>query len=45
MSMEAAFDSLRLYARDQNVKLTDLAFTVVHDDFNLAFLKGQPPAT
>ena len=25
MSMEVAFDSLRLYARDQNLKLTDLA--------------------
>jgi hypothetical protein len=28
--VEAAFDALRLYARDQNIKLTDLAVTVVH---------------
>ncbi len=28
--MEAAFDALRLYARDQNIKLTNLAVTVVH---------------
>lgn len=32
--MEAAFDALRLYARDQNIKLTDLAVTVVHNNLN-----------
>lgn len=35
--MEAAFDALRLYARDQNIKLTDLAVTVVHDNFSRGF--------
>lgn len=34
LSVEAAFDALRLYARDQNIKLTDLAVTVVHNNFN-----------
>ena len=32
--MGATFDALRLYARDQNIKLTDLAVTVVHNNFN-----------
>ena len=44
MSMDAAFDSLRLYARDQNLKLTDLAVAIVHHDFNPAVRKGPPPA-
>jgi hypothetical protein len=44
MSMEAAFDSLRTYARAQNIKLTELAFTVVHNDFDPTSVKGQPPA-
>ena len=35
--MEAAFDALRLYARDQNIKLTDLAVTVVHNNFRPGF--------
>ena len=35
--MEAAFDALRLYARDQNIKLTDLAAGVVHNNFNPRF--------
>ena len=37
LSVEAAFDALRLYARDQNIKLTDLAVTVVHNNFNPRF--------
>ncbi len=45
MSMVAAFASLRGYARDQNIKLTDLAFAVVHHDFNPAFPKGRPPVS
>ena len=45
MSMDAAFDSLRLYARDQNLKLTDLAVAIVHHDFNLPVRKGPPPGT
>jgi ANTAR domain/GAF domain/Histidine kinase-like ATPase domain len=45
MSMEVAFDSLRLYARDQNLKLTDLAVAIVHHDFNPAFRSGPPPVT
>lgn len=45
MSMEAAFDSLRTYARAQNIKLTELAFTVVHNDFDPASVRGQPPVT
>ncbi len=44
-SMVAAFASLRLYARDQNIKLTDLAFAVVHHDFNPTFPKGRPPVS
>ena len=43
--MVAAFASLRLYARDQNIKLTDLAFAVVHNDFNPTFPKGRPPVS
>ena len=35
MSMAEAFNSLRLYARDHNIKLTDLAYAVVHNDFTL----------
>ena len=34
LSMAAAFDSLRTYAREKNMKLTDLAQAIVHDDFN-----------
>ena len=45
MSMEAAFDSLRTYARDQNLKLTDLAVAIVHHDFNPPPRKGPPPGT
>ena len=41
VSMVTAFDSLRLYARDPNIKLTDLAYAVVHNDFNPAFAKGR----
>jgi hypothetical protein len=41
VSMVIAFDSLRLYARDQNIKLTDLAYTVVHNDFNPTFARGR----
>jgi hypothetical protein len=42
-----AFDSLRTYARDQNLKLTDLAIAIaiVHHDFNPALRKGPPPGT
>ena len=35
--MGAAFDALRLYARDQNIKLTDLAVTVVRSNFTPGF--------
>jgi GAF domain-containing protein len=45
MSMEAAFDSVRMYARAQNIKLTELAFAVVHNDFDPTSVKGQPPVT
>jgi hypothetical protein len=45
MSAEVAFDSLRLYARDQNLKLTDLAVAIVHHDFNPALRNGPPPVT
>ena len=41
MSMEVAFDSLRTYARDQNLKLTDLAVAIVHHDFNPPFRKSR----
>ena len=44
MSMETAFDALRQYARDQNIKLTDLAVAIVHQDFNPAFRKGRSPS-
>jgi hypothetical protein len=42
LSMEAAFAALRLYARAQNIKLTDLAVAVVHNDFNPLFPAGRP---
>jgi len=45
MSMEAAFDALRLYSRDHNIKLTNLAVTVVHQNFNPMFRPGRPSAT
>ena len=45
MSMEEAFDSLRLYSRDHNIKLTNLAVAVVHQNFNPAFRSGRPSAT
>ena len=45
MSMEVAFDSLRLYARDQDLKLTDLAVAIVHHDFNPALREAPPPVT
>jgi len=45
MSMTAAFDSLRLYARDQNLKLTDLAVSIVYHNFNPTLRDGPPPAT
>jgi AmiR/NasT family two-component response regulator len=45
MSMEAAFGSLRLYSRDHNIKLTNLAVAVVHQNFNPAFRAGRPSAT
>lgn len=44
-SAEVAFDSLRLYARDQNLKLTDLAVAIVHHDFNPALRDGPSPVT
>jgi len=45
MSMEVAFDSLRTYAREQNLKLTHLAIAIVHHDFNPALRNMPPPAT
>ena len=42
-SMSAAFDSLRTYAREKNMKLTDLAQAIVHDDFNPIRPTGRPP--
>ena len=44
MSMQEAFDSLRLYSRDHNIKLTNLAVAVVHQNFNPAFRSGRPSA-
>ena len=41
-TVTAAFDSLRRYARDQNIKLTDLAYAVVHHDFNPKSPQGRP---
>jgi AmiR/NasT family two-component response regulator len=37
LSVEATFDALRLYDRDQNIKLTDLAVTVVHNNSTPGF--------
>ena len=45
MSMEAAFGALRMYSRDHNIKLTNLAVTVVHQNFNPVFRPGRPEAT
>jgi signal transduction histidine kinase len=45
MSMEVASDALRRYARDQNLKLTDLAAAIVQHDFNPPFRSGPPPVT
>jgi GAF domain-containing protein len=45
MSMEAAFGSLRLYSRDHNIKLTNLAVAVVHQNFNPPFRAARPHAT
>jgi len=45
VSMVAAFDSLRRYARDRNLKLTDLAYAVVHDEFNPTSPKRRPPVS
>jgi GAF domain-containing protein len=45
VSMVVAFDSLRRHARDQNIKLTDLAYGVVHDDVGLPFPEDRPPGT
>jgi ANTAR domain-containing protein/GAF domain-containing protein/histidine kinase-like protein len=45
MSMEVASESLRMYARDQNLKLTDLAIAIVHHDFNPALRDGPDPVT
>ncbi len=41
LSMAVAFDSLRTYARDKNIKLTDLAHAIVHHDFNPALPRGR----
>lgn len=45
MSMTAAFDSLRRYARSHNLKLTDLAVAIVHHNFNPTLRNGPPPVT
>ena len=45
MSMEAAFDALRLYSRDHNIKLTNLAVAVVHQNLDPVFRPGRPCAT
>jgi GAF domain-containing protein len=45
MSMEAAFDALRLYSRDHNIKLTNLAVAVVHQNLNPVFRPARPGAT
>lgn len=45
ISTEEAFNAMRLYARDQNIKLTDLAVAIVHHDFRAAFRKSQPPVS
>jgi hypothetical protein len=44
-SMKVASDSLRLYARDQNLTLTDLAVAIVHHDFNPALGNEPSPVT
>ena len=41
LSMSAAFASLRTYAREKNMKLTDLAQAIVHDDFNPTWPTGR----
>ena len=43
LSMSAAFASLRTYAREKNMKLTDLAQAIVHDDFNPTWPTGRSP--
>jgi AmiR/NasT family two-component response regulator len=45
MSMEAAFEALRLYSRDHNIKLTNLAVAVVHQNLNPVFRSARPGAT
>jgi hypothetical protein len=45
MSMDVAFDSLQWYARDQDLKLTDLAVAIVHHDFNPALRDGPSPVS
>jgi GAF domain-containing protein len=45
LPMDAAFDALRRYARDHNLKLTELAIAIVHGDFDPGPLRPGPPAT
>ncbi len=41
MSMDVAFDTIRGHARNHNLKLTDVARSVVHGDLDL----GEGPDT
>jgi transcriptional regulator with GAF, ATPase, and Fis domain len=45
VSMDAAFDALRHYARSHNLKLTDVAVSVVRGDIDPGSLPSAPPAT
>jgi len=45
MSMDEAFGALRRYSRDHNIKLTELAVAVVHQNFNPGFRPSRPTVT
>jgi GAF domain-containing protein len=45
VSMDAAFDALRHYARSHNLKLTDVAVSVVRSEIDPGSLPSAPPAT
>jgi GAF domain-containing protein len=42
-SLESAFGALRRHARNHNLKLTDVAFSVVRGDLDPAVVAGGPP--
>ena len=43
VDMDEAFNLLRWYARMHNLKLTDVAISVVRGDLDLSDASGQPP--